>query len=77
MQVIGFVWTAGIEGDDEAHDGCYACAVDVEILVVSLSTFEAMMIRYEEDVRSYNKPTANIAKTPIFRLVGILSFDMR
>ena len=24
LQVVGFVWVAGGEGDDEAHDGCYA-----------------------------------------------------
>lgn len=26
---------------------------------------------------AYNRPTAKIAKTPILRLVGILSFEMR
>ena len=28
LQVVGLVWVAGVEGYDEAHDGCYAGAVE-------------------------------------------------
>ena len=27
LEVVGFVGVASVEGDDEAHDGCYAGAV--------------------------------------------------
>ena len=27
LQVVGFVWVTRVEGDDEAHDGCYAGTV--------------------------------------------------
>lgn len=30
LQVVGFVWAAGVEGDDEAHDGRYAGATGCE-----------------------------------------------
>ena len=36
LEVVGFVGVAGAEGDDEAHDGCYAGAVKIFPLAINI-----------------------------------------
>ncbi len=76
----GLVWAAGAEGDDEAHYGGDAGARGASEYVCVLRWWDwgrEGVVWGGGGGGAYNSPTVKMAKTPILRLVGILSLEMR